>query len=173
MRSRADELRRQHRKALAWALAAAAALHVVIFLFLPGLRNDSEWSADPELLGVNARGGTLVDVRFGPPLITIAGGAVWQEPPERVLQVVRMMRLPASCDALRGTPNIDGSVRIRVDPAGYAKRVETAESTGHPCADQVIEELAGDLQYHWLPSERFPAPVFLVQPVTLVETVEQ
>ncbi|MDX1395855.1 MAG: hypothetical protein R3195_15840, partial [Gemmatimonadota bacterium] len=89
MRSRADELRKQHRKAFAWALAAAAALHVVIFLFLPGLRTDSEWSADPELLGVNARGGTLVDVRFGPPLIALAGGDAWQEPPGRRLQIVR------------------------------------------------------------------------------------
>ena len=34
-------------------------------------------------------------------------------------------------------------------------------------------QLAGDLQYHWLPSERFPAPVHLVQPVTLVEAVDE
>ena len=72
MRSRAEELRKQHRKALAWALAAAAAIHVAIFLVLPGLRPDATWTATPELEGIDASGGALVDVRFGPPLITIA-----------------------------------------------------------------------------------------------------
>ena len=40
---------------------------------------------------------------------------------------------------------------------------------GDACGDQVIETVAGDLLYHWLPSERFPAPVDLIQPVTLTQ----
>lgn len=175
MRSRAEELRKQHRKVLAWALAAAAVFHVGLFLLHPGLRSEATWTANARLEGVDAVGGAAVDVRFGPPRITAPDGTVVQEPPERRLQVVRLMRLPANCDVLHQTPEllVRGSVRIRVDPGGYAKAVEVAESTGHACADQVIMRLAGDLQYHWLPSERFPAPVDLVQPVTLVEAVDE
>ena len=43
------------------------------------------------------------------------------------------------------------------------------ESTGDECADQVILTLANDLFYRWIPSERFPAPVDLIQPVTLTQ----
>ena len=175
MKSRADELRKQHRTVLAWALAAAAALHVGFFLLLPGLRTEATWNANAHLEGVDATGGDPVDVRFGPPAITASDGAVVQEPPERRLQIVRLMRLPANCDVLRrlGSTLVRGSVRLRVDPGGYAKGVGLAESTGHTCADQMIMRLAGDLQYHWLPNERFPAPVELVQPVTLIEAVDQ
>jgi len=175
MRSRADELRRQHRKVLGWALAAAVAIHLVIFLLLPGLRTDASWVASTELEGVPAIGEAMVDVRFGPPLITTPDGTLVQEPPERRLQVVRLTRLPADCDVLGQAPErlIRGSVKLRVDPGGYAKAAELATSTGHRCADAMIVDIAGDLQYHWLPSERFPAPVELVQPVTLVEVVEE
>ena len=145
MKSRADELRTQHRKVLAWALTAAAVLHVGLFLLLPGLRTEATWSADTQLEGVNAVGGTPVDVRFGPPLITTAEGAVVQEPPERRLQVVRLMRLPADCYVLRQAPDLQvrGAVRLHVDPGGYAKDLELAESTGHTCADQVIHAACG------------------------------
>lgn len=175
MKSRADELRKQHRRMLAWALAAAGGLHAVLFLLLPGLPTEATWSPDPQLEGVPAIDEGMVDVRFGPPQITTADGAVVQEPSERRLQVVRLMRLPANCDALRQVPEllIRGSVRLRVDPGGYAEVMEVVESTGYTCADQMLVELAGDLQYHWLPSERFPAPVHLVQPVTLVEVVDE
>lgn len=175
MRSRADELRKQHRKVLSWALAAAAGLHVVLILLVPGLPIEETWTEEDQLEGVAAIGEDMVDVRFGPPQITMEDGTVVQEPPERRLQVVRLMRLPANCDALRQAPEllIRGSVRLRVDPGGYAKAVEVGESSGHTCVDQVMAALAGDLQYHWLPSERFPAPVRLVQPVTLVEVVDE
>lgn len=174
MKSRAEELRRQHRKVLFWAIGVAAVLHVVAFLALPGFRNEVTWISGEDLVGVDPIDGSPVDVRFGPPLISAPDGSVAQEPPERTLQVVRLMSLPAGCDVLGDAGALlPGSVRLKVDPGGYAEALEVVQSTGFPCSDQVMMRLAGDLQYHWLPNERFPAPVHLVQPVTLVEAVEE
>lgn len=175
MRTRSEELRRRHRRVLAWSLAAAALLHVVVFLVLPGLRTEGMDVGDGRLEGVNASRGALVDVLFGPPEISEADGTTWQEPPERRLQVVRLVRLPADCTVLRESDaeRVGGRVRLTVDAAGQVDVVRVTEGTGHACADRVITQLAGDLHYHWLPDERFAAPVDLIQPVTLVETVAE
>ena len=57
-----------------------------------------------------------------------------------------------------------------VDEGGRTDDVEIEQSTGDACADEVLSRVAGDLWYRWLPSEEFPAPVDLVQPITLAET---
>lgn len=126
------------------------------------------------LEGVPAVGGALVDVRFGPPEIQRADGAIAREPAERTLQVVRLMRLPADCNvqAWATEAGVSGSVRLRVRVDGRAENPEIASSTGSRCADWLLTQLADDLRYLWLPNVRFPAPVELVQPVTVVEVVE-
>jgi len=46
-------------------------------------------------------------------------------------------------------------------------------SSGIRCADDLLERVAGDLLYHWLPSEDFPAPVELTQPMRLSEKTDR
>jgi len=174
MTTRSEQLKRQHRKVLWWAFGIAAALHVIAFLVLPGLRSSRVPVSELELEGVPGIGDAMVDVRFGPPAITGADGTVTIEPPERILQVVRLVRLPVDCDVPLGSDDLDlsGRVRLRVEADGRADLPDVVLGTGSPCADELMTQLAGDLRYRWLPSERFPAPVELVQPVTLVEIVD-
>jgi len=174
MKSRAEQLRRQHRRVLAWGFSVAAILHIGAFLLLPGLRTESAGISKLVLEGVPAVGGAMVDVRFGPPEIRRPDGAIVREPSQRTLQVVRLRRLPADCDVQGWATEVgvSGSVRLRVGVDGRAENPEIASSTGSRCADWLLTTLAGDLRYLWLPNERFPAPVELVQPVTLVEVVE-
>jgi hypothetical protein len=63
-----------------------------------------------------------------------------------------------------------GYVRLQVLASGRTLVAGIDESTGDRCADRVILDLARDLLYRWIPNERFPAPVQLIQPVTLIET---
>ena len=115
-----------------------------------------------------------MDVRFDPPEILRPDGPALREPPERVLQVVRLLRLPADCEALRDAPE-DGfaaTVRLTVAADGRADVVRLTTGSGHDCIDGLLLSLADDLRYGWLPDERYPAPVRLDQPITLVEAVE-
>lgn len=174
MKSRAQELRRKHRRILIGAFGVAIVLHVAGFFLLGGIRTEPELVFEPELEGIPAVGGAMVDVRFGPPFITLPDGTVEREPPERTLQVVRLVRLPLECTVLRDQREtmLSGSVRLRVGAQGLVEASELASSTGSPCADELMTGLADDLWYRWLPNERHPAPVELVQPVTLLEVVE-
>ena len=174
MQTRAQQLRARDRKVLAWSLGVAAVLHVLAFWLLPGIQAQPVNAPDVELRRTpNAKGGerALVAVLFGPPSITEQGGGVWTEPSDRVLKAARLVSLPRECITLVGqdrTP-IHGRVHLQVDAGGLAANATMAESTGDACGDKVLALLAGDLWYHWLPTKRFPAPVDLVQPVTLAD----
>jgi hypothetical protein len=117
-------------------------------------------------------GGTVVyvDVLFGPPEISLPDGTTSLEPPERVLAADRILQLPTSCGHLveeERTP-VEGRVRLGVSSSGQTQIREVVRGTGDPCADEVMIAVADALEYRWLPNERYPPPVDLVQPVTLM-----
>jgi hypothetical protein len=177
MTSRSAQLRRQQRRVLGWSLAAAVLLHVAVFVFSPTFHADPLVGGDAhadlgDRPGTEARAPLAVDVRFGPPRITLPDGSTWTEPPDRVLEADRVVDLPPGCSQGMGGEGATatGAVRLRVPPSGRAEVVEVVEGAGNPCADRILSMVAGALWYHWLPDERFPAPVDLVQPLTLVET---
>ena len=170
MENRASEFRRGENKVLFWSLSFAAALHVALFLFWPTMTAEPfpEAKAGAGLNPVPV----YVDVQFGPPDILEEDGSISKEPPDRVLRADRILNLHTECPALAkaGRSPVNGSVRIRVGASGDAAAQGVYQSTGDPCTDRVIATVAGALKYHWLPSGRFPAPVDLIQPVSLHET---
>ena len=163
--------RKSERKVLLWCLGVAAVLHVVVFLGFPRIRADGvPFPIFSDDLTVEA-GAIPLDLFFGPPAISDAAGGLSLEPPERVLEADRLVYLEAGCRALiRGSGTvIRGSVRLKVRSNGLADVVDVVRSTGFPCGDEVLERMAGDLWYRWLPNEDFPAPVELIQPVSFAE----
>jgi hypothetical protein len=172
-RSRSAELREKNRRVFAWSLGLAALIHIAVFVLWPGFRVEPLAGSGGQDQAVSeAEGGlTFVDVFFGPPDIFEVDGMLSREPPDRVLEADRVLQLPTECATLgqEGRTPAYGRVRVRVRPSGRADVVGIAESTGDECGDEVIRTVAGDLLYHWLPSERFPAPVDLIQPVTLTQ----
>lgn len=172
MGTRSEQLRRRHRKILAGSLAGAALLHLAVFLLMPEFRADPLFGSDAERDTVSVVGlaNASVEILFGPPIIRVADGSTWTEPPDRVLPAERGVRLEGACSALLregGTP-LRGRVRLRVRASGRVDVLGLPRGTGEDCGDRILREVAADLWYHWLPNERFPAPVDLVQPVTLV-----
>ena len=172
--SNADR-RRKERRVYGWGLAAAVALHVVAFLLVPAFRSETphDPSLDP-LWGAAAAGApVVVDVLFGPPTITAADGLARTEPPDRFLEADRLVLMPEDCAVLaaeRQAP-FHGSVQLRVKASGRVDVAGMVESTGASCVDAVLQTVAGDLWYHWLPDERFPPPVDVTQPMSLTATV--
>jgi hypothetical protein len=91
-------------------------------------------------------------------------------PPERVLMAERAVRLGEGCFPLtnEGRTPIGSRVGLRIRSSGRVDVLGLLASTGDPCADRLLTEIAGDLWYHWLPNQRFQAPVNVEQPVTLL-----
>ena len=157
---------------LCWSLAAV--LHVGLFVVLRQTRitvEDREYNI--ESVEITDRKPIPLDLFFGPPAITNATGGYSVEPPERVLEVDRLVYLPGTCRAIiRGTGDVArGSVRLKVNGTGRVDVLGVERSTGFPCGDATLTRVAGDLWYRWLPSEEFPAPVELVQPLSFAEKV--
>lgn len=172
MSSRSAQLRRRHRRIVLWSLAGAAVVHVAAFVLWPGFRPDPLFAPDVRSgseAEEQAPGGppTHVELVFGPPDIRGPGGALIRE--ERRLEVEHVLALPPECALARegGLP-ARGRVALRVWTSGHADVTDLVESTGTECGDAVMTDVAGALWYRWLPSERFPAPVDLIQPVTLL-----
>lgn len=170
MSSRAAELRARHRKIFAWSLGVAVLLHVAVFWLSPTFRAEPLGGMEVQGYVETGTDGPLMELAlfFGPPTIFPGDGEPWTEPAERVLEAGRVVRLSAGCEGFGLPVPLTGRARLRVDPAGHTMAVEVAESTGEPCADEALTIVADALRYHWLPNERFPAPVEVVQPVTLV-----
>ena len=170
MESRSAQLRRQHRKVLWWALVVAAAVHAVVLFRVAIARSAATGPIGPrpELVGMIEKP-KFVEVEFGPPTLVDREGARWVEPREHRLLAQRLTRLPPECDAFVWTADdqLDGRVWVRVDTAGYAHVDRIDRGTGEVCGDAVVRRVAGALRYHWLPTDRFPAPVEVLQPVSI------
>ncbi len=172
MRSSARQHGDRYRTVLGWSLALALVIHVAVFVFSPDfvvVPPGESKAASSEFRASDVTPTTVYEVVFGPPAIRAPDGTVWQEPQDRVLRATRVTDLPMLCAHLVGndrTP-LQGAVRLLVDQDGNASVVEVEESTGDWCVDRILVRAADALRYHWLPSERFPAPVELVQPVAL------
>ena len=174
MSKRIAQRRRSDRRVLVWCLALAGLLHVVVFLVVPGFQKAAveRASLSLELTDAPAPGATRLDLFFGPPAIRYASGGVSFEPAERFLETERLVHVPTAClGRIRSSGNdISGSVRLRVKVTGRVDVIGTARSSGIRCADELLERVAGDLRYHWLPNEDYPAPVELTQPIRLSES---
>jgi hypothetical protein len=88
-----------------------------------------------------------------------------------VLEARPILELPDDCADLvpTGREPMSGLVRLRVPVDGRVDRVQLTQSTGDDCGDRVILAVADALLYRWLPNDQFPAPVDLIQPITLRE----
>jgi hypothetical protein len=171
MKTRAQELRERDRRVLRWSLGAAVLIHVAAFVLWPGFRVEDLPDAGEDMKAMHGVEGTptYVDVVFGPPRIFGPDGTVATEPPTRVLAAERILRLPTECDNLEepGRTPVEGQVRLKVVASGRTAVAGLEQSTGDACADEVLFTVAQALLYRWLPNDRFPAPVDLIQPVTL------
>ena len=174
MGTRAEELRRRDRRVFGVALLVAALLHVVVFVAFPGFRVEVLGTPDIELDTAGIAGGAnaSVELHFGPTVVRLADGGAWTAPPDRFLEADRPIRLARRCRRLAGLehPLAGGSVGLRIKVSGRVDVLGLVSSTGDPCVDGIISEAAGALWYHWLPNDRFPAPLDVEQPVTLVAT---
>ena len=171
MKTRATELRRRHRKILMWSIGIAIGVHVAVFAFSPTFQAEPMDGSGrkPEVVRPSDASPTLLDVLFGPPTITGRDGTRHVEPEARRLEKALAVKLPSGCTVFAADPAgaLTGRVELSVDGQGESNVVRIAEHTGVPCADDVMTDLARDLRYHWLPDDRFPPPVHLVQPVTM------
>jgi len=173
LRTRSQELRARGRRIFTWSLAAALVIHVAVFLLSPSFHTElltsREIRLDPS--GSSFAIPVLLALHFGPPMLTAPDGTTRKEPPERVLDVERLVAFPEECAPFQeAAPTaLRGSVRLSVNPSGLTKVVDTVVSTGNPCGDQVMAIVAAALWYHWLPNDAFPAPVDVEQPITMSE----
>lgn len=171
MESRADMLRRRDRRVFRWSFGIAVVAHGLVLAFGPWFRSDPVSLSATELVerGPPTLGGVPVEVFFGPPAIVLAEDSLEMQPPGRVLRASRAVPPPVGCASndwlARGSA--EGRVRLTLRETGRVETVAILEGTGDRCWDMIVAGLAGDLLYRWLPSERFPMPVELVQPVTV------
>ena len=181
MRTRSEELRARNRRVFAVSYLIAALILGAIFVWSPAY--DVEPLPSKEIERVSAEEGEestpptspiFVQVLFGPPVISARDGTLWEEPEGRTLEVGRIVDIPGECQEVFASEPlpIAGRVRLRVGGAGDADLVEVTESSGRPCFDQLIALVADALHYEWLPDDRFPPPVDLVQPVSILDLAE-
>ena len=175
MGERIAQRRRAERKVFYWGWSVAIVLHLILFLSWRETREVrvTEPNPDFETVEILDREPIPLDLFFGPPAIRNATGGISVEPPERHLEVDRLVYLPSDCEALiRGSGAIvRGSVRLAVQETGRTDVRGIFQTTGYPCADAVLQRIASDLWYRWLPNDEFPAPVELVQPLSFTEKV--
>ena len=173
MSERIARRRKAERKVFYWGWSVAAALHVILFLSWRETREVRVTLPNPDLESVEIvdREPIPLELFFGPPAISNTAGGISFEPPERVLEVDRLVYLPAGCRALIGGSGaiVHGSVRLAVNDTGRTDVRGIFRSTGFPCGDAVLQRIAGDLWYRWLPNDEFPAPVELIQPLSFTE----
>lgn len=167
-KSRSTLLRERYRRVLLWSFGAAALLHVLVLLFWPGFRAEPVFTADSLSAAVAAGEAvpTYVELLFGPPEILTGDGSFFRE--ERQLETEHLLVLPRECEGDSIVLPTQGKVGLRVWKSGRVDVTALAQGTDDECGDALIKAVAGALWYRWLPSEEFPAPVDLVQPVTVL-----
>lgn len=177
MNTRSEQLRRRSRRVFVVSFLVAAVLHVAILFGMPAFHAvlpDGPASAEGDVVSVATRWQRF-DVEFGPPEITDADRRIWVEPATRVLRVqdveISDLREPVACDGrtLESIVPTSGRVRVRLAESGRVTVATIAESTGDACRDDILTAIAASVWYHWIPNDRFPAPVDLVQPLSVTE----
>ena len=169
--TRSEERRKRDRRLVGISVGIAAILHVVVIGFVtwtgPGI--ELRPGSETVRLEENPWTGTSVDVFFGAPRIYRPDGTIAREAPDRVLEAKRILRMPPACLSRDVVPVAPGSgeVRLTVNARGRIDLVVLTRSTGDLCWDQVATRVAGDLWYRWLPNDGFPAPLELLQPLTV------
>jgi len=167
------ERRRHERRIFVRSMIAAVLLHVLAVAYWTGTRADPRSrqpgiSIDPDELSEGE--GTQVALFFGPPNVYLPDGSLAREDPSRTLSVDRILvSLSSECAHRIGNYSapVRGRARLRLDDRGHPEDVRLERGTGDVCGDQIVVRVANDLLYLWLPNERFPAPVDLIQPVTV------
>ena len=171
MEQRANTRRRRENRTVFVGLGVAVLLHVAAFAFVGWNRTGPEWSLDRSSVTLEPASwtGTPVDVFFGPPRIYRPDRTLAHEPDDRVLEAARLLGMPPTCLSRDIPPAAPGSgeVRLIVNEDGRIDHVAMTRSTGDTCWDAVAVRVAGQLWYRWLPSDEFPAPVEVLQPITV------
>ncbi len=173
MTLRSDHLRRRNRKIFLWSFGGAAVLHLVVLGFTPpfspkGIGEGATPSSRP---GGELVDPLVVDAFFGPPTLVRDDGTLVVEPPSRTL-AARNLEVGGEVRGRRCLPSFEGRstpvyamLRLEVGESGRVAESEIHRATGDPCTDALMVAIGRSLRYHWLPSEAFPAPVHLLQPV--------
>lgn len=168
--TRSGELRARFRRVLLASIGVAVVVHVAVFVLWPEMRADPAdgWSAEPRAAASGVATPLQLRVAFGPPEIRDAEGR-----PQRVdrrLEAEHLLALPAECARGRTSGSLParGTVSLVVRRSGRTDVQALVETSGDPCTDALITAAADALDYRWLPNDTFPAPVELVQPVTLL-----
>ena len=173
--TRSVQLRQQGRRVLVWSLAVAAVIHVAVFALWPRtpVRPLGELRATP--IHDVEEGDVFVEIsaEFGGPLIVSAGEQPASDRVEGYLQANRLTRVSLECrEAFPPGVVHEGEVRLVVNEQGRVESKEVTRESGAPCGDRALLAVAGDLWYRWLPSRSHPAPVVLVQPVSVEGATE-
>jgi hypothetical protein len=164
---------RRQRRIILTSIGIAVVAHLVFFLVAPHLRFSV---TSDRIFGEAAMerlvlGDLAVDLHFGPPRILLPDGSRAEEPPDRFLEASNMaLRVlevsPVCADSFRpGLPPFEGEVRLQVGREGRVTVMGLEARTGDRCADAALLSAAESLWYRWLPDDRYPAPVDLVQPL--------
>lgn len=171
MSRRSADRRKRDRRVLRVSLGIAVVLHVAALGLITWSRGAPTWQPDSDAVRLEEDPwtGTPVTVFFGPPRIVQVDGTLSEEPADRILEAVRVLHMPPICltrEIATAAPGL-GEVRLTVNTDGRIDAVTLTRSTGDDCWDRVATRVAGDLWYRWLPSDRFPAPLELFQPLTV------
>lgn len=174
MESRNEQLRRSGRRVFMASCFVAALVHAAVFAFAPDFQVDDSIVSRTEAPreGPSVSGWRFVDVTFGPPAILLPDGTISREPPDRVLEAryvdIGGIQVSRSCAGRRDewSEPVSAQVRLTVTNTGRVSQAALLASTGEPCKDEIMRAIAGSVWYHWLPGDRFEAPVELIQPMT-------
>lgn len=165
------ERKARSRRVFLWSLVAAGAAHagVIGFASWQASLAEARPPAVPEPSATQWTGAP-VDIFFGPPRIFRSDKTLAEEPPSRILEAARSIHTPSACsahEARAATTVGSGVVLLTVNESGRIDLASVDQTTGDRCWDAVALRVVKDLRYEWLPSERFPAPVEVLQPMTV------
>jgi hypothetical protein len=179
LRDRVNRNRSQSNLLFALSFLIALGVHLALLLRDPTFELEvPENYLGPSAMQVPVDSGNigpLFNVSFLAPEIFARDGTLRPEPPERVLEARHIdLSEPLGSDACGGRdPDsvfpVAGQVQVRVNEHGRVVSVEVRETTGNRCRDAIIAGIARSVWYRWLPNEDYPAPVELIQRMSVTE----
>ena len=177
MTTRSEELRQRDRRVLLVSLLVAAVLHAAVLFLVPATQVPVLVTSGDSLVLEEGRAlfsaWDSVHAFFGPPEIRFSDGSTRPEPSDRVLDAgnvsVASIGLPDSCRGRAAASVVPVSARVGVhlDHRGLVDGARIIDGTGDGCRDGLLVAVASSVWYQWIPSDRIPAPVDLVQPISL------